>query len=125
MVGAAAVRRETVYDAVMDWAMHAPRARLAAWAAGGAVDAVGVTLVLPNWWLVALPLVCIASIGAWGLAAQRLERLRMAPAPARVQRFALEGVKAATVAVGTLAAIVALYAALLILLGPRWGPTGG
>jgi hypothetical protein len=122
---ASAAPRETVYDAIAVWALHASRARLAAWAIGGTVDAVGIALVLPGWWLLAMLFLSIASIGAWGLAAQGMRTLEAAPVPARFTLRALREIKFAMVAIGTLAAIAAFYGALLMMLGPRWGPDGG
>ncbi len=116
---------ETVYDAIARWASHAGRARLAVWAIGGAVEAAAVALVLPRLWLLAPLLLCIASIGAWGLASQRIGTLDAACLPARKERLALKAARLTAVAVGTVAAIAAAYGALLLLLGPRWGPDGG
>ena len=120
---AAVTPDQTVYDAIARWASHAGRARLAVWAIGGAVEAAAVALVLPRLWLLAPLLLCIASIGAWGLASQRA--LDAARLPARKERLALRAARLAAVAIGTIAAIVAAYGALLLLLGPRWGPDGG
>jgi hypothetical protein len=122
---AAAAPRETVYDLVAAWALRAPRRRLWVWAIGGSVDAVGIALVRPGLWLVAMPLVSVAAIGAWGLAAQRTLALDASPAPAPRRRRALKVAKAAALTLGTVAAVAALFGALLMLLGPRWGPSGG
>ncbi len=122
---AAATPDETVYDAIARWASHAGRARLAVWAVGGAIEAVGVALVLPRLWLLAPLLLCVAAIGAWGLASQRTLTLDAAHLPARRERLALRAARLAAVAIGTAAAIAAAYGALLSLLGPRWGPDGG
>jgi hypothetical protein len=121
---AAPAANETVYDAVASWAMHASPRRLAAWAFGGVLDAVGIALVLPGWWLLAPPLVSIASIGAWGLAAQRVQVLQAANAP-RDAVVALKVAKLTAVVVGTVAAIAAFYGAFLMMLDGRWGPSGG
>jgi hypothetical protein len=117
--------RETVYDAVAGWARRANRARLAVWTIGGTVNTVGIALVLPGWWPLAAFHTCIASIGAWGLAAQRLRTLDATHAPARFQYRALRAAEIAAVMVGTVAAVVAFYGAFLMLLGRRWGPSGG
>jgi hypothetical protein len=123
-VAAAPVSRETVYDVVMRWAMDASRMQLAACAVGGTIDAIQIAVIVPSWWLLAMPLVCIASVGAWGLAAQTLGALDAAHAPRRLP-VGLKAAKAVTVTIGTLAAIVGFYGILLIILGQRWGPTGG
>jgi hypothetical protein len=116
---------ETVYHALARWARHASRSRLTLWAIGGALEAAGVAVVLPRFWLLSPLLLCIAAIGAWGLATQRLLALDAAQLPARLQRPALKAARLAAVTIGTLAAIGAAVGALLLLLGPRWGPSGG
>ena len=116
---------ETVYSAVARWAMRTARWRLAMWAAGGAAEAVAVALVLPRLWVLSPLLLCVAAIGTWGLAAQRVRTLDAAQLPARNQRLALRIARIAAVTIGTIAAIAAAYGALLLLLGPRWGPDGG
>ena len=121
----ASVHDETVYKAVARWAMHTARWRLAIWAIGGVLEAVAVALVLPKFWVLSPLLICTASIGAWGLAARRIQTLDAAQVPARFQRRALEIARIAAVVIGTIAAVATDYGALLLLLGPRWGPSGG
>jgi hypothetical protein len=116
---------ETVYRAIARWAVHAGRGRLAVWLVGGSLEAAGVAVVLPRWWVLSGLLLCVAAIGAWGLATQRLVTLETAQAAARAQRLALRGARIAAVLIGTIAAVAAAYGALLLLLGPRWGPSGG
>jgi hypothetical protein len=121
---AAPASRETVYDVVMQWAMDASRLQLAACAVGGTIDAIQIAVIVPSWWLLAMPLLCIASVGAWGLAAQKLRTLDAAHAPRRLP-VGLKAAKAVTVTIGTLAAIIGFYGILLTILGQRWGPSGG
>ena len=121
----ASVHDETVYKAVARWAMHTARWRLAIWAIGGVLEAVAIALILPQFWVLSPLLLCTASIGAWGLAARRLQMLDAAQLPARFQRPALKAARIAAVTIGTIAAIATAYSALLLLLGPRWGPSGG
>jgi hypothetical protein len=116
---------ETVYHAVARWATHTARWRLAVWAIGGVLEAAAIALVLPRFWVLTPLLLCVACIGAWGLATQRVHTLDAAPAPARVQRLALRIARTAALVIGTIAAIATAYGALLLLLGPRWGPSGG
>ena len=78
--------RGTVYDLIADWARRAPRRRLVTWAIGGAADALGIAVVRPGWWLAATPFLCLAAVGAWGLAAQRQARLEGGATPARGER---------------------------------------
>jgi len=121
----ASVHDETVYAAVARWAMHTARWRLAIWAFAGVAEAVAIALVLPQFWVLSPLLICTASIGAWGLAARRIQTLDAAQLPARLQRRALEVARTAAVIIGTIAAVATAYGALLLLLGPRWGPSGG
>jgi len=121
----ASVHDETVYKAVARWAMHTARWRLAIWAVGGVLEAVAIALILPKFWVLSPLLICTASIGAWGLAARRIQTLDATQVPARFQRRALEIARIAAVTIGTIAAIATAYGALLLLLGPRWGPSGG
>ncbi len=122
---AAPAPRETVYDLIASWAMRASPRRLAVWAIGGTVNAIGIALVLPGWWLVGALQVCVASIGAWGLASQRARALASAPAPSRLVREALQAARTAAFTVGTLAALILFFGAFFTLLGQRWGPSGG
>lgn len=123
--GAASPPSETVYHAISEWAMRAPRGRLTAWAVGGTVDAVGLALFLPGWWPLALLFVCIASIGFWGLAWHRRQALLAAPSASRFPRLAMQVVMIAAVTVGTAAAITAFYGTFLMLMGTRAGGPDG
>jgi hypothetical protein len=123
--GAASPPSETVYHAVAEWATHAPRGRLTAWAVGGTVDAVGLALFLPGWWPLALLFTCIASVGYWGLAWHRQQVLLAAPAAGRFPRIALQVAMVAAIAVGTIAALAAFYGAFLMLMGTRAGGPDG
>jgi len=117
--------RETAFDLVAAWALRANQRRLATWAIGGALDAIGIGLVRPGWWLAGLPFVCIASIGGWGLAAQRLRLLDGTEQPASGPHRLLRLAKVAALVLGTAAAVAAAYGALWLVLGTRWGPEGG
>ncbi len=110
---------ETVFQAIAAWARRAPSGRLNAWLVGGIVDAVGVWLFLPVIWPLAPACVSLASVGLWGLATQRLAVPGAAGSPAS-RRRALEAARFAAVVAGTLAAILAFYGVLLMLLGPSW-----
>jgi hypothetical protein len=116
---------ETVYQALARWARRAARARLSFWLIGGSLAAAGVALVLPRFWVLSPLLLCVAAIGAWGLATQRVLSLDAAQLPARFQRPALKTARFAALVIGTMAAIATAIGALLLLLGPRWGPSGG
>ena len=68
----------------------------------------------------AIPLVSVGSVGAWGLAAQQIQTLDAARERARVRRLLLRTAKAATVTIGTVAAVAGFYGVLLLFLGPSW-----
>jgi hypothetical protein len=110
----------TVFQLVADWAMHARRPLLTAVAIVGLVDAAAVVVLLPSLWLLATPLMCLSSIGAWGLASQNLLALDAAPAPPSRRRLVVLAVRTAAATVGMVAAILGLYGILLKLLGGRW-----
>ena len=116
---------ENVYLALARWAGRADRRLLAAWAIMGWLDAAGLAAFLPRLWLLGMPFVCISALGVWGLATQRLRALEAAGAPAAARKQALLAVRAAAVTIGTVAAIAAFYAALLLGMGQRWGVPGG
>jgi len=116
---------ENVYHALAEWAVRADGRLLAAWAVAGWLDAVGVAVFLPGLWLAAMPLVSISALGVWGLATQRLRAIEAGASPATGRRQALLAVRAAAVTIGTIAAIAAFYAALLLGMGRRWGVPGG
>ncbi len=115
---------DNVYHALALWAGRADRRLLAAWAVVGWLDAAGLAVFLPHLWLLAMPFVCVSALGVWGLATQRLRQLERGGAHGfRVQ--SLVAVRAAAVTIGTIAAIAAFSAALLLGMGPRWGVPGG
>lgn len=116
---------ENVYRSLARWAGRADGRLLAAWAIVGWLDAAGLAVLLPRLWLLAMPLVSISALGVWGLATQRLRALGTGATPAPVRKQALLAVRAAAATIGTVAAIAAFYAALLLGMGPRWGVPGG
>jgi hypothetical protein len=116
---------ENVYHALADWAVRADGRLLAAWAVVGWLDALGIAVFLPGLWLLAMPFVSISALGVWGLATRRLRTLDAGGPPAPRRRQALLAVRAAAVTIGTIAAIAAFYAALLLGMGRRWGVPGG
>ncbi|MGA2384655.1 MAG: hypothetical protein ABSG61_14605 [Gemmatimonadales bacterium] len=116
---------ENVYLALARWASRADRRLLAAWAIVGWLDAAGLAVFLPRLWLLAMPFVSISALGVWGLATQRLRVLEATGSLTAGRQQALLAVRAAAVTIGTVAAIAAFYAALLLGMGRRWGVPGG
>jgi hypothetical protein len=103
------------------YAMLAARARrasdtaLAGLAGVGGIAAVALLAARPGWWAFALPLVSAGAFGAWGI----LERERAERGAGRSARY--DRVVGATqwlaVAIGTVGAIVTVFAVLGVLLG--------
>ena len=116
---------ENVYHALAEWAVRADGRLLSAWAIVGWLDALGIAVFLPRWWLLAMPFVSVSALGVWGLATRRLRTLDAGGPLAALRRQALLAVRTAAVTIGTIAAIAAFYAALLLGMGRRWGVPGG
>jgi hypothetical protein len=116
---------ENVYHALAEWAVRADGRLLAAWAVVGWLDALGIAVFLPRWWLLAMPLVSLSALGVWGLATRRLRTLDAGGPATPLRRHALLAVRAAAVTIGTIAAVAAFYAAFLLGMGRRWGVPGG
>jgi hypothetical protein len=70
----------------------------------------------PAWWAFALPLVCAGAFGLWGIL-ERATAERGALRSARYDR-AMGVAQWITVAIGTVCAILTVFAVLGILLGP-------
>jgi hypothetical protein len=104
------------------FAMLAVRARrasdgmLAALAGIGGVAAVALAAARPAWWAFALPLVSAGTFGLWGIL-ERATAERGALRSARYDR-AMGVAQWMAVAIGTVCAIVTVFAVLGILLGP-------
>ncbi len=111
---------ETVYAAVARWALRASHGRLTAWTVGGTVDALGIVLVVPSFWPLALPFGCLASIGAWGLATRRVRALELAGLGGTARWKLLRAVRPVAIVIGTAAAGAAFYTARWLVLGPSW-----
>lgn len=118
---------DNVYRALAGWAGRADPRLLVAWAVAGWLDAAGLAVLFPGLWLLAMPFVCVSALGVWGLASQRLRALEAAGAAGggAARRQMLLAIRAAAVTIGTVAAIAAFYAALLLGMGRRWGVPGG
>jgi hypothetical protein len=103
------------------YAMLAARARrasdamLATLAGTGGVAAVALIAMRPAWWAFALPLVSAGAFGLWGIL-ERETAERGAMRSARYDR-AIGVAQWVAVAVGTVCAIVTLFAVLGIMLG--------
>ena len=103
------------------FAMLAARARrasdglLAALAGFGGVATVALIAMRPAWWAFALPVVSAGAFGVWGIL-ERETAERGALRSARYDR-AMDAAQWVAVAIGTVCAIVTVFAGLGILLG--------
>jgi hypothetical protein len=101
---------ENIFALVAQLARRATDGQLVIAAAVGIASAALIGLAWPGWWLAALPLLCIGSLGIWGIAertaAERLVRL----GPSFPGYRALAGVRVAAAIVGTLAGVLTLLA---------------
>ena len=108
----------SLFDLLASAARRTPRARLADFFIVGAHGALAIGVFATPWWLLAMPLACIAAFGAWGLAAREADELEAAHADAPVRRIAWRAAEAAAVLVGVTAALVVIFAIFLVLSGP-------
>ena len=99
---------DSIFAVVAQLARRASDGQLVLAAAAGIAAAAIVGLVRPDWWFVALPLLCVGSFGVWGIAertaAERLARL----GPDFGGRRALASVRMTAAVVGTLSGTLTL-----------------
>jgi hypothetical protein len=97
-------------------ARRASDATLAALTGIGGIAAVALVAVRPAWWAFALPLVSAGAFGLWGI----LERATVERGAQRSARYdrTMDAAQWIAVAVGTVCAIVTVFAVLGTLLGP-------
>ncbi len=108
----------TLFDLLATAARRTPRARLTDLFLVGTHGALGIAVFATPWWLLVMPLACVAAFGAWGLAARKADELETAHACAPVRRVALRAAETAAVLVGAAAALVVIFAVFLVLCGP-------
>ena len=103
------LHHESLDQAIARWAGHAAPHLLTVILTSGGLGALGLFLIDPARWPVALGMIAFASLGGWGLAEHRLmvrHTCRMAV------------IEWAMALVGALAALVALFTAFFWLMGP-------
>ena len=96
-------------------ARRAPDAILALFAGAGGLSAVALIAVRPSWWAFALPLVSAGAFGVWGIL-ERATVERETPRSARYDR-AMGIAQWLAAAIGTVCAIVTVFAVLGFFLG--------
>ena len=108
---------DSIFAVVAQLARRASDGQLVLAAAAGIAAAAIVGLVLPDWWFVALPLLCVGSFGVWGIAertaAERLARL----GPDFGGRRALASVRMTAAVVGTLSGTLTLLVIVARMVG--------
>ena len=95
----------------------APR-RLAVSALLGSIGATGILLLARDYWMLAMPLACLATFGIYGLAAQRTDALNVLGLDAPMERRTLSALRGAARVIGVAAAAVSIVGALLALMRP-------
>ena len=108
---------ESVFALVAQLARRASDGQLVIAAAIGIVAATLVGLVRPDLWLLSLPLLCVGSFGAWGMAertaAERTARL----GPDFGGRRALTSIRLTAAVIGTLSGLLTLLVIVARLVG--------
>jgi len=108
---------ESVFALAAQLARRASDGQLVIAAATGIVAAVLVGLVRPDLWFLGLPLLCVGSFGAWGIA-ERTETERMARlGPDFAGRRALVGVRVSAAIIGTLSGTLTLLTVVARMIG--------
>jgi hypothetical protein len=109
---------EHIFALIAKLARRASDGQLVVAATIGIAAASLVGLLVPSWWFVALPLLCIGSFGVWGIAdrtaSERLDRI----GPMFAGRRALAVVRITAATVGTLAASLVLLTLAMVAIGP-------
>lgn len=101
---------ETLFQLLASLARRASDGRLATAAAVGIAGIVAITLFRPGWWRLALPLVCVAAFGAWGIADRTADG---SPAHVRTMR----AVRLLAVTLGIAGAVATAAVAMAAALG--------
>ena len=99
---------ENLFTLVAQLARRASDGQLVVAAAAGVATAAVVGLVVPTWWFLALPFLCIGSFGIWGIAERTSAERQARLGPAYVGRRALTGIRVTAAIVGTLAGALAI-----------------
>ena len=108
---------ESVFALAAQLARRASDGQLVVAAAIGVVAAVLVGLVRPDLWFFGLPLLCIGSFGAWGIA-ERTETERMARlGPDFGGRRALVGLRISAAIIGTVSGTLTLLTVVARMIG--------
>ncbi len=108
----------TLFELLAATARRMPTARLRDFFIIGAYGALGVGVFAAPWWLLAMPLVCLAAFGAWGLAERKVGELAASQDQPPAWRVALRAAAATAVVTGVAAALIVIFAVFLTLSGP-------
>lgn len=108
---------ENVFVLVARLARRATDGQLVLAAAIGIASAAIIGLVRPDWWFIALPLLCVGSFGIWGIAERTATERLARRGPAFPGQRALAGVRVTAAVIGTLAGTLALLALVARAIG--------
>jgi hypothetical protein len=108
---------ENLFALVARLARRASDGQLVVAAAAGVASAAIVGLLLPDWWLLALPLLCVGSVGVWGIAERTSAEREARLGPTYGGRRTLAGVRITAAVIGTLAGALALLALVARAIG--------
>jgi hypothetical protein len=120
---AAPVPERTLHAVLATGVGQAPTRRLLRALLGGALCAVAVLLLAPEWWVAATPFLCLTALSGWGLASKRLLILTLnAQSPPRPRTVlvlrVLRVLRAAMAVLGIAAALAGVAGFVRLLLRP-------
>ena len=109
---------ENIFALIAKLARRASDGQLVVAAAIGIASAALIGLVLPAWWFLALPLLCLGSFGIWGIAERTATERSARIGPGFAGRRALAGVRVTAAVIGTLAGALTLLVIVARAIGP-------
>ena len=116
---AAPLLRRTAANIMATGVGRADSTRLVRCGIIGAAGALAVPVVMPGFWLLVVPFICLASFASWGLAAQKTQDLDLRQATAPAVRRWLGVARLAATVVGGAAAVLGVAAVTLLLIASR------
>lgn len=108
--------RRTLSEIMATGAGRAEFGRLFTATMVGTFGALAVLLVMPAWWIVSTPLICVAAFAGWGIAARKTLELDRRHLSAPSLRLSLQFVRVVAASTGALAALTGLFGTLALLL---------
>jgi hypothetical protein len=115
---AAPIPRRTLQNIMATGVGQAATRPLALAAVLGTAGALAILLFLPEHWPLVTPLVCVASFGAWGLAAKQTQVLDLLHRRAPALRFWLRIARTTATGIGVASAAIGMMELFLRLIRP-------